>query len=195
MASNARLLVRRPVGQSLAYNALERGNSALLVVYAQSDAIVIAEVELSDIAMQMLLAAVLVNVLYAALEHAVEALNGVRMIVATDVFALTVAGETVGREVLVQMGILASLIGHNRRAGQHVGFDDRQQVGGASAVNVEGTGGAAALDQGHYGMLVGVATEAPSFFPMKFCQFQPSFPLRRTAGVCRTPWLRGCGAS
>src|SRR4051794_36929530 len=61
-------VVRRRVGQSLSDDALHGAGGAFCIVYAQPHPIGIAEIELREIAVQMLLAAMLVNPDHAALE-------------------------------------------------------------------------------------------------------------------------------
>ena len=67
----------RPIGQPLADDALHGAGGALHVIYAEPNAIAIAEIELRQIAVQMLLAAMLVDALHAALEDRVVAFDGV----------------------------------------------------------------------------------------------------------------------
>jgi len=60
--------MRRPISQTLSNDALYGAFSSLNVVYAQPNTIAIAEIELREIAMQVLLFAVLIHALHAALE-------------------------------------------------------------------------------------------------------------------------------
>lgn len=69
---------------------LKRVDGALSVVDFESDTVVVAEVELSKVAVQVLLAAVLIDALHAALEDREVALDGARVNVATDVLTLAV---------------------------------------------------------------------------------------------------------
>src|SRR5689334_13996249 len=66
-----------PVGQPLPNDALQRLLGARHVIHTPRDAVAIAEIELREIAMQVLLFAVLVDALHAALEDRIEALNRV----------------------------------------------------------------------------------------------------------------------
>lgn len=75
--------------------------------------------------MQVLLAAMLIDALHAALEHGVEAFHGVRVDEAPAILARTMANVIMLGKVLVQVGILPGFIGHDGRAGQYVGLDDR----------------------------------------------------------------------
>jgi hypothetical protein len=56
-------------------NALEGARGPLVVVNAESNALAITKIELGKIAMEMLLAAMLVHALHAALEDRVVALD------------------------------------------------------------------------------------------------------------------------
>src|ERR1035438_8928856 len=67
--------VKRSIGEPFPDNTLQRALGALGVIYAEFDAIAMAEIELCDIAMQMLLGAMLVNAFHAALENAVVSLS------------------------------------------------------------------------------------------------------------------------
>src|SRR6185437_15965590 len=71
--------VRISVREPLADHALQRPRGQRGVIYAKRDAVAVAEVELSGVAVKMLLRAVLVDTLHAALEDAVEALDGLGM--------------------------------------------------------------------------------------------------------------------
>ena len=62
------LSARRRIGEAFAYDPFHGPRGTLNVVYAKPDAIAIAEIELREIAVQMLLAAMLVDALHAALE-------------------------------------------------------------------------------------------------------------------------------
>ena len=144
------------IHQPLANRTGERGISALHVVHAQLGAVAVAEVELSHVAVEVLLAAMLVDALHAALEHAVEALDGVRVGQTAHILTLAVAGVVVSGKVLAEGGILAGFVGHHMRAGRHVRLDDRQKVGRRSALDVEGAGRTATLHKGQNRVLVGV---------------------------------------
>lgn len=67
--------VSRSVSQPLPDDALQSALGALSVIYSELDAIAMAEIELADISVQMLLRAVLVDTLHSALENAVISLS------------------------------------------------------------------------------------------------------------------------
>ena len=58
-----------PIGQTLTASSLDRAAGALGVVNPELDAVRIAEIELREVAVQMLFAAVLINADHAALEN------------------------------------------------------------------------------------------------------------------------------
>ena len=79
--------VSPPIGEALASSLSDDLGGALGIFDAQARAVVIAEIELSEIAMQMSFAAMLVHALHAALEDREEAFDGVGMDFAANVFA------------------------------------------------------------------------------------------------------------
>lgn len=70
---------RHPIGKSLANYPLQGSLGPALIVDAKLYAIVVAEFKLSQIAMQMFLAAMLIDALHAALENREIAFQRVRM--------------------------------------------------------------------------------------------------------------------
>ena len=65
------------MSQALSYDAAHQIFGALYIVHAQRDAVVIAEIKLSKIAMQVLFCTVLIGALHAAFEHRKHAFDGV----------------------------------------------------------------------------------------------------------------------
>ena len=61
-------LVRLPVHQPLAFNATDRGEGAVDVAVVERDAVIIAVVELGEIAVKVFLFAVLVDATHSAFE-------------------------------------------------------------------------------------------------------------------------------
>jgi hypothetical protein len=57
------------IGQTLSNDTLQCAVSAGTIIYAQRNAVAIAEIKLREIPMQMLLGAMLVHALHAALEN------------------------------------------------------------------------------------------------------------------------------
>ena len=70
-------LVSLPVREALANDALQQFTCSLLVIYLKGDAVVVAEVEFGQIAVQVFTAAMLINAVHAALEDTEKAFNGI----------------------------------------------------------------------------------------------------------------------
>ena len=70
--------VRPSIGQTLANDALSQLVGALSVIHAKRNAVVMTEIELRQIAMQMLLGAMLIGAEHAAFENREVAFDGVR---------------------------------------------------------------------------------------------------------------------
>lgn len=62
------MLTRLPVHQALALRAFDRSNGAFNIAAAERNPVIVAEVELRQIPMQVLLAAVLIDAIHAAFE-------------------------------------------------------------------------------------------------------------------------------
>src|SRR5437773_1579152 len=71
--------VSPPISQTLAFDTNERLINANLIIHTNRDTIAIAEVELGQIAVEMLSRAMLVDANHAALEHREVAFDGVRV--------------------------------------------------------------------------------------------------------------------
>ena len=69
------VFTRPPIGQPLADDALKRVRRALRILDAKPRTVVVAKIKLRDVAVQMLLAAMLVDALHAALEDAENSLR------------------------------------------------------------------------------------------------------------------------
>ena len=81
----AHFLVRRSIGQALTNDAAHHLGSALFVVDATGNAIVIPEIELRKVAVQVLLITVLVDALHATLKDRKIAFQGVGVGIAANV--------------------------------------------------------------------------------------------------------------
>jgi len=81
-----------------------------LILATTGRAVAVAEIKFRDIAVKVLLLAMLIDALHAALEHAVIALDRVRMHVAAHVFFLAVVDAFMAGEVLAEVVILASFV-------------------------------------------------------------------------------------
>ncbi len=116
---------------------------------------VIPEIELGEIAVQVLLAAVLVGALHPALEDGEVALDRVGVDDAANVLALAVSRRLVVDEARCGLHVHAGVIGVQRRFLGDVGLKDRDDSGGLDVVHDDGadlTG--LAIDQGQHLHLV-----------------------------------------
>ena len=171
----------RSIGQSLANCALNRTGGALHVIYALPDAIAIPEIELAQVAVQVLLGAMLVDALHAALEDRIVALNSVGgdsggfddgvairaflvgdFVPVADVLLFAVVHSVVAGKVLADFGINVGFVRHETTFALDILADDRGDLRNGRAVNMEATGRTAALDESEDGVLVGAARTAPT---------------------------------
>jgi len=100
------------VSEALADNALERVRSARRIINTKRSALIIAEIELREIALQVLFIAMLVGAFHAALEHAEKAFDGVSSHVVARPFIVAVVHAFMAREGHV-LFIPSRLIGHD----------------------------------------------------------------------------------
>ena len=125
----------------------------------------ISQLEFREIAVQVLLGAVLIHPLNPPLEDAEIALGGVGVGIATAVFADLVAHYAVSRKVLTQVDVLARLIRVDSRLLGDIRLENRRQVLGLEAVHHHRTGAASlAVDQRQHLVLMGIA--APLFLSL-----------------------------
>jgi hypothetical protein len=162
----------RSIGQPLADCTLNRAGGTLNVIYAEPNAVGIAEIELAQISVQMFFTAMLVDALHAALEDRIVALNGVGgdggsfdnglaigaqlvsdLVPVANVFFIGVVHRFMAGEIATNFHVVAGFVGHEIAFRADVFPQDRRNVGNGGAVNVEATGRAAAFNQGQYGIL------------------------------------------
>ena len=79
-------VMRRSIGEALSNNAFNCTPGALYVIYAEPNAIAIAEVKFREIAVRMLFLAMLIDALHAALEDRIVTLDDVGVDDATHPF-------------------------------------------------------------------------------------------------------------
>jgi hypothetical protein len=70
-------LTSPPIGQALALDAAQRRVGTGRVIHAEGGAVIVSEVELGEVAMEVFLAAMMVDATHPALENAEEALERV----------------------------------------------------------------------------------------------------------------------
>jgi hypothetical protein len=88
----------------------------------------------------------LIYAIHAALEHAVEILDGVRMNFAATVFFLVMIHAFVACELAANRLVMARFISHQARLLADFRAHDAFNVGAAGAVDVEAVSRAAALE-------------------------------------------------
>ena len=166
----------RSIGQPLADSALNRTGGALNVIYALPDAIAIPEIKLRKIAVQMLLAAMLVDALHAAFEDRIVTFNGVggdgfgfdeRLAIGPhlvgdfvpipNIFLRLVAHGIVAFELATNLFVGRMFVGHQAAFLGDVRLEDWRDIGNRGAVDMEATGRAAPLNEGQDDILVSPA--------------------------------------
>ena len=159
-------VVSLPIGEALADDALHGQRGALYVVYAQRNAIGIAEVKLAQIPVQVLLFAVLVDALHTAFENRIETFNGVGAddvafafreavhVGVARVFVRAVGHGIVACELLAQIVVVLALIGIDAGFLGDVGANDRHEVADRHPIDMEATRATAALNEGEHDVAV-----------------------------------------
>jgi len=92
---------------------------------------VVSAIELCNVAVQVLLGAVLIDALHAALEDAVVALKGVCVGIAPDVLARAMRDKLMAGEDASELRVLTGLIRHDGGLFGDVRADDRHEMGGS----------------------------------------------------------------
>jgi hypothetical protein len=104
------------IGEPLTHDTGKDVRGTAHVASAQGYAVVVAEIKLSEIAVKVLLIAMLIDATHAALEHRELALDGVGVndlvTLIADVFFGAVLGAVVAGEGLANLSVEAALIGH-----------------------------------------------------------------------------------
>jgi hypothetical protein len=135
-----------PIGEPLANDTLHDPSGTLYVIYAEPDTIAIPEIKLRQLAVQMLLTAMLIDALHSALEDRIVALDRISVDVAVaDIFVGAVLDGFVAGEPLTDVLVVTSLIGHQRGFAGDVIADDIVNLPDASVVDVKATRTTAAL--------------------------------------------------
>src|SRR4051794_28842727 len=145
------------IGEPLALHPQQRRLGAPTVVHAQRDSVVVAELKFRQIAVKVLLVAMLIDTLHAALEQAKVAFDGVgvdRCVLERDVLTLAVVDRIVAGELLTNLVVVLGLVGHQPRFAGNVLPDDAADLLAGHGVDVDGADLAAALHQPEDGVLV-----------------------------------------
>src|SRR5258708_678475 len=151
-------LMSRLIGEPLALHSLEQNVRAVGIFNPKSNAIAIAEIEFGKIAVQVVVAAMLIDTFHTAFEDREEALDGVGMhgpIFARNVLAKHMTGEAVIREMQAQIFVLSRIISHYARARVDVRLQDGKQGAHLQVIDHDATRfPGAAVDQGQDFVLV-----------------------------------------
>lgn len=160
------LLVSPPIGQALSFDPLKGFCCALCVVYAKRGALVVTEIELGEVAAQMLLADMVIDAIDPALEDREIVLDGVGVRVASHVFLDTVVDALVARELIAHQAVLPGIVGHEPGAAIYLRHQDRAQRLGVHLGHVMRAHEAATLDQGERDLLARPADRAGALAAM-----------------------------
>ena len=150
--------------------AQQRTFGAAGIVNAKLDAVRVAEIELGEIAVQMPLAAMLIDANHAALEDGEKALGGIAVngnagqVIGPTVFAARMIGRMMRGEACADLDVVIGFVGHQAAFARDVIMHDRADVLGCGALDVEAAGRTAAFDKGQNGVLVAIA--APDFLAL-----------------------------
>src|SRR3954471_18202723 len=137
----------RSIGEPLSNDAAQHAAGAFYVINTERDALIVAEIELGEIPLQVLLADVMVDAVDTALQYREVALNGIGVGVAANVFLGGVINGLVAREALAGFQVDSALIGAQMRLVRNLFFDDRLHISRVDIRNMEGRDAALALDQ------------------------------------------------
>lgn len=85
----------------------------------------------------MAFTAMLINTGHASLEHAVKAFNSVGVHRAAHIFIRFVTDALMAYEVIPELAIMATFVGHHRGFFRNIGLDDRDYFGYAGSLDME----------------------------------------------------------
>jgi hypothetical protein len=149
------LPMSRSISKPFADAAAQCPIGTLKIIDSERDAIGIPEIELGEIAMQVLLADVLIDAIDPALKDREEVFRGISVGIAADVFVLRVNDGLVAREFLARFPVNAALIGSQVRGFIDPFLKNWPQVRRIHFWDVMRPDAAFALDQGDNGFLGG----------------------------------------
>jgi len=151
------LPVNPPIREAFAFDALEGDHGTHVVIDAEADAVVVAEIELREITVQMVLAAMLIDALHAALEDGEVAFDGVGVDIATDILISAVVDALMVCKLAAKLCLDTALIGHQAAFTADIVANDRRNGSDARMVNMERAQTTLALDKAENGALVSKA--------------------------------------
>jgi hypothetical protein len=120
-------VISPPIGETLPDNPLERFSGALAILNPKRRALVVSEIEFGQIALQVLLADVVIRPRNAALKDREVAFDRIGVGIAPDVFADTVVDRLMAGEIRPENTVLPLAISHKRRASVKLRGQDRAQ--------------------------------------------------------------------
>ena len=194
-------MISRLISQPLADDAFERAISALSVVDAEFDTVRISEIELREIAVKMLFAAVLIDALHAALEDRIVAFDRVGVITRRRQRTYSSRrgspchGWRNRRRSSRYCGALSVIIAASRAMlARTIGA-----MSAMEAIDVEGAGRAAALDKSQDDFLcaqpVALLRNAANSADESFVHFDGFALAAKGREADRRAWPRECGAT
>jgi len=151
--------MRHSISQPLADDAFQSDIGACSIIYAEFDAIGISEIKFTKIAMQMLLAAMLIDALHAALKDGEIAFDSVGVdhiwlsvrkchsVCVADIFIFAMIDGGMPSEVIAELIVGRQFIGHHAGFLSDISANNREQCRHSDAFHVEGAGRSAALDK------------------------------------------------
>ena len=151
-------LVSRSIGEALPNRATQRPLCPVKIVHAKGNAVGVAEIKLTQISVQMLLSAMLVNALHAAFEDRIVAFHSVGGDVAANIFLGAVVDGIVAQEVRPELLVPSPFIGHDDAFALDVIANYLGHFVEGSSIDMEAAGRTAALDKGKDDVLVRAAS-------------------------------------
>jgi hypothetical protein len=154
-------LTKSLILQPLARESSQRAFCTLAILNTERRTIIVPEIEFSEIAMQMPLAAMLVDALHAAFEDAVVALDRVRMdlharfAVRITVLIARVIHNAMRGELFANGHVATRFVGHQMAFAVEVRVHNRDDVLFRRRLDMERTSRTAALDKGQNRVLMG----------------------------------------
>src|SRR3954447_10984183 len=153
----SRVMTSPPIGKTLPFHSEQGRTCPAGIINAEPDAVVVTELELGQIAVQMLLVAMLIDAFHAALEQAEVAFDSVRVdcgILKRDVLTYAVVDGAVTGKFLAYFGVVLGLVGHQPRLASDAFADDAADFLARDRLDVHGADLAAALHEPEDGVLV-----------------------------------------
>ncbi len=150
----------RFISQPLAFDTHERALSASSVIIAGLDPVRVAEIELSQISVKVLLPAMLVDADHAALEDTIESLNGVGangdvgLMIGVSVFLARVVHNAMSRELFPKALLALGFVGHQVAFARNVLSNDWSDMLLGRVLDMERASFASLFDKGKDGVLM-----------------------------------------